>query len=353
MSRLWHTDGARSAIRAALQREGYRADDALSGAALGEALLPAYLCDTLIGPFRRHGLSVRFYDVNPDLTVDVEDLGRRLTPHTRAVLFVHYFGFLQPEPVRRFFARLREGTAGPARPLVFEDLTHAVWTHLPEGPVGDYAVASYRKFGRPFDGGFLWASCGADGTSGGERPEPQLSTWASPAHCLSALAWSLAASETASLAGEGRRPDGTSMSRMLSRDLWDEAERHYDRDRVARSMAPGSKRVQEGLDREALVGRRRAAYRQALETAAACPHGEALRLHLPPGVCPLVLPMRAATPKERGPMRAWLARKGLNTVLLWPPAPGVDRDDFPGAAEAAACLASVVLPLPSGDNRAL
>ena len=109
----------------------------------------------------------------------------------------------------------------------------------------------------------------------------------------------------------------------------------------------------EGLDREALVARRRAAYRQVLETVAACPHGEALRPHLPPGLCPLVLPMRAGTPAERGPMRAWLARKGLNTVLLWPPAPGVERDDFPGAAETAACLASVVLPLPPGDNRAL
>ncbi len=346
---LWHTDGARSALRAALQREGFRSADALAGAGLGEALLPAYLCDTLIGPFRQHGLSVRFYDVNPDLTVDMEDLDRRMTSHTRAVLFIHYFGFLQPEPVRQFFADLREKGVGAAHPLIFEDLTHAVWTDLPEGPVGDYAVASYRKFGQPFDGGFLWARGGADGAGGGGRPEPELNTWASPAHCLSALAWALEASETDSPSGGGRRPDGPSTARTL----WDGAERHYDRDRVARSMAPGSKRMWEGLDREALVACRRAAYRQALETAAACPHGEALRPHLPPGVCPLVLPMRAGTPAERGPMRAWLARKGLNTVLLWPPAPGVERDDFPGAAETAACLASVVLPLPPGDNRAL
>lgn len=330
MTRLWHTDGARSAIRAALQREGWEAL-AAQGApdhGAGEALLPAYLCDTLIGPFRQHGLTVRFYDVRPDLTVDVEDLGRRLTSRTRAVLFIHYFGFLQPEPVRRFFADLRRRGSGAGVPLVLEDLTHAVWTDLPEGPVGDYAVASYRKFGLPFDGGFLWAR-------GGPRPEPELQTWATPAHCLSALAW---AAERSSLS---------------ARSLWETAERYYDRDRLARTMAPGSLRLLGGVDREGLVARRRAAYQQALGTARDCPHGEPLWPHLPEGVCPLVLPMRAAAASERGPMRAWLARRGLKTVLLWPLAPGVDPRAFPGAAEAAARMASVLLPLPSGENRAL
>ncbi|MGE5592010.1 MAG: hypothetical protein ACM3ZA_15555 [Bacillota bacterium] len=205
--RLWRTDGARSALRLALQLEGLGAADASARDPVGEVLLPAYLCDTVIPPFRQRGLGVRFYDVRPDLSVDLADLSRRLGDQTGqgriwAVLFIHYFGFLQPEPVRRFFADLRHRGFGAGSPLVLEDLTHAVWTDLPGGPVGDYAVASYRKFGLPFDGGFLWArdadnaASGADSArgrarraSGGPGAEPDLHTWASHAHCLSALAW--------------------------------------------------------------------------------------------------------------------------------------------------------------------
>ena len=173
--RHWHTDGARSALRLALEREGFAPAPPLDGtpdpqaALMGqpevapaerpEALLPAYLCDTLLAPFHQHGLAVRFYDMRPDLTIDLEDLSRRLGPQTRVLLFIHYFGCLQPRPVLDFLQDLQS----QAVPLaIIEDQTHAVWTLARPGDaaagdvvaaptVGQYAIASYRKFGEPFE----------------------------------------------------------------------------------------------------------------------------------------------------------------------------------------------------------
>ncbi len=372
--RHWHTDGARSALRLALEREGFAPAPPLDGtpdpqaALMGqpevapaerpEALLPAYLCDTLLAPFHQHGLAVRFYDMRPDLTIDLEDLSRRLGPQTRVLLFIHYFGCLQPRPVLDFLQDLQS----QAVPLaIIEDQTHAVWTLARPGDaaagdvvaaptVGQYAIASYRKFGTPFDGGYLaLADPGREVRPGLEvqpgsevRPAPPLAPWASPAHCLSALAWGL---EQQSSAG--------ARERGLARKLWEEAEVQYDRDRLARAMAPGARRVLANLNVPALVTRRRRAYRQTLAALSQCPHGEPLRPVLPADVCPLTVPVLANSPEERGPLRAWLTRHGLESVLLWPLAPGADPAEFPGAATAASRLVQVLLPLSPEENRAL
>lgn len=390
---IWYTDGARSAIRAALEMEGFGASVGGVAAASariassGEALLPAYLCGTLLGPFHQHGLQVRYYDVNPDLSINLVDLSRRLGRQTRVVLFIHYFGFPQPEPVLRYLDGLRRGAPGDgparrgdspavfrgaattsARPVLIEDLTHAVWTERPvtpasptgesrtegsppllgPGAIGDYVVVSYRKFGEPFDGGFLRTRDeGGRGTEG--MGPPALATWASPAHCLSALAWSL----EQSLGSNRAQAGGADHTARLARSLWRSAEVHYDRDRAARAMSPGSRRLLEQLDVAALMTRRRQAYGHVLRQVQGCPHGEPLWPELPEGVCPLVLPMRAHTADERGPLRAWLARRGLSSVLLWPRAPGVEPGEFQGAGDAVTRLASVLLPMAPGENRAL
>ncbi|MHB9146677.1 MAG: hypothetical protein ACYC5Y_15280 [Symbiobacteriia bacterium] len=360
--RHWYTDGARSALRLALECEGFAPSPPLDGtpdpqadlmgqfedapADRPEALLPAYLCDTLLAPFHHHGLAVRFYDVRPDLTIDLEDIRRRLGPQTRVLLFIHYFGFLQPRPVLDFLQDLQLQAAPLA---IIEDQTHAVWTLARPGDaaagntvaapmVGQYAIASYRKFGKPFDGGYL-----ALADPGREvQAAPPLAPWVSPAHCLSALAWGL---EQQSSAG--------ARERGLARKLWEEAEVQYDRDRLARAMAPGARRVLANLNIPALVTRRRRAYRQTLAALSQCPHGEPLRPVLPADVCPLTVPVLANSPEERGPLRAWLTRHGLESVLLWPLAPGADPAEFPGAATAASRLVQVLLPLPREENRAL
>lgn len=373
--RIWQTDGARSALRLALELEGFAleaagqagatqagaaGDDRQAGAVAApqpEALLPAYLCDTLLAPFHQHGLAVRFYDVRPDLTINLEDLTRRLGPQTRVVLFIHYFGFLQPSPAPEFLRALQ---AQEPRLAIIEDQTHAVWTLSGAGgaagtasvapraavvpavaspTAGQYAIASYRKFGMPFDGGYLALQ---DPAREARVHDVSLAPWTTPAHWLAAQAWGL--DEQSSSVGQrhGR-----------AQELWEEAEVQYDRDRLPREMSPGTHRALARLDVPALVTRRRRAYRQALAALQKCPFGRPLWPALPDGVCPLTVPVIANSAAERGPLRAWLTRHGLDSVLLWPLASSVDPAEFPGAAAAAARLVQVLLPLPKAENRAL
>lgn len=107
-------------------------------------LLPAYVCPSVVQPFKQAGVSIEFYRVDDHLQVDPDDLLSRVTPDVLAVFIIHYFGFLQPETV----FDLLEG----ASPTVYtiEDVTHS-WLSCsadgtPIGQRGTILVCSPRKF---------------------------------------------------------------------------------------------------------------------------------------------------------------------------------------------------------------
>lgn len=58
-------------------------------------LLPSYLPDGVVEPFREAGLTVRFYRVDASLRPDVDDVEARVDDGTAAVVVAHYFGFPQ------------------------------------------------------------------------------------------------------------------------------------------------------------------------------------------------------------------------------------------------------------------
>lgn len=71
--------------------------------------LPAYCCDSMLFPFQRAGLELRFYDVLPSA-----DGVRRVLPENHgcdAVLLLDYFGFSQPETAELAKREHDRGTA--------------------------------------------------------------------------------------------------------------------------------------------------------------------------------------------------------------------------------------------------
>ena len=58
-------------------------------------LLPSYLPDGVVEPFREAGLTVRFYCIDAALRPLVDDVEARLDDGTAAVVVAHYFGFPQ------------------------------------------------------------------------------------------------------------------------------------------------------------------------------------------------------------------------------------------------------------------
>ncbi|BBB47158.1 PLP-dependent aminotransferase family protein [Pelolinea submarina] len=119
--------------------------DYLVSQGIREILLPSYLCPSILNALVPCGLSFAFYQVKPDLSIDLQDLARQAQGQ-RAVYFINYFGFNQPLEVQAALRSLQEKGK-----LVVEDNAQAAFH--PQ-PFGDFAFNSLRKF-CAHDGGYL------------------------------------------------------------------------------------------------------------------------------------------------------------------------------------------------------
>lgn len=137
------TTSARGAIALALEQMGIGPGD--------EVLMPAYHCLAMRAPVEQRGARAVFYRSDQDLKIDLADLEAHLSPHSRCVITVHFFGFPQDHAgVRRL--------CDHAGLLLIEDCAHAFYgpgTVAEIGRHGDFAVGSLMKFFPVFDGGCL------------------------------------------------------------------------------------------------------------------------------------------------------------------------------------------------------
>lgn len=105
--------------------------------------LPAYCCESIVAPFLRKNLPVRFYSVGERLDrIDVDP-----SPGD-TLLFIHYFGCRNRTALRR----IEEFRAGSIR--VIEDCVQAALT-TGIGTFGDHALTSLRKLLPQPDGAML------------------------------------------------------------------------------------------------------------------------------------------------------------------------------------------------------
>lgn len=106
------------------------------------ALLPAYICPSVITPFVKLGFHLRFYKS--------DGLAETIQPESgETVLFAHYFG-------KKNFSAIEWVTHQQARCKIFviEDCVQAS-LNANVGETGDFVITSYRKFlGQP-DGAIL------------------------------------------------------------------------------------------------------------------------------------------------------------------------------------------------------
>ena len=111
--------------------------DILSRGVFDSVLLPSYCCHTMIEPFIRNGIYIRFYDVyirEGKLQVDVPE------PKRREIYFlINYFGYQDLQgPDRK---EIREKWD-----CIIEDCTHSWLMKKAEISYVDYRFTSYRKW---------------------------------------------------------------------------------------------------------------------------------------------------------------------------------------------------------------
>jgi dTDP-4-amino-4,6-dideoxygalactose transaminase len=106
-----------------------------------EVLTPAYHCGAEVEAMLSAGLAVRFYEAGERLEPDPRELETLISPRTRALLLIHYFGFPQDLVRWRTWCD-RFGL------LLVEDCAHAIHASRDGhaiGSLGDLAVFSFVK----------------------------------------------------------------------------------------------------------------------------------------------------------------------------------------------------------------
>jgi len=139
-----YTSG-RAAIASALRRLEIGAGD--------EVLLPAFHCPAVVSPVQWIGARPMMYRVKADLSVDIDDLTDKLSPRSKALIVVHYFGF--PQPMDELMSLAKRANVS-----VLEDCAHSMFSRYrgrPVGSIGDFAIASAMKTFPVIDGGYLTA----------------------------------------------------------------------------------------------------------------------------------------------------------------------------------------------------
>lgn len=121
-------------------------------------LLPDYLCLSVIVSIEAPKVKYRFYRVNRDLSIDMEDLKNKLDEHVKGIYIIHYFGVPYEQSTVDALKNIRTERNIP----IIEDITQTMLSKdETRMGFGDYLVGSTRKWLPMTDGGVIAARDGA------------------------------------------------------------------------------------------------------------------------------------------------------------------------------------------------
>lgn len=318
----------RSGIALALRHLGIARGD--------EVLVPAYHCTSMIEPVVWSGGAPVFYRIRRDTAVDLDDVQQRITPRTRALLVVHYFGFPQNLVALRAFCDHH-------RLALIEDCAHALfgeYADRPLGSYGDYAITSSMKFFPIYDGGHLVSAYRdiqrIDLESGSLAFEAKAAInaieYALEYDRLGALKYMLASvlwvknkiwdRLKANDPEKGHRAHGPSAA---------DGDYAFDPGWLMKRMSVWSRLLMATVARSRITAKRRDHYMALLDALSALPGCEPLFPELPRGVVPYVFPLLVDEPERVFPV---LKRQGVPILrfgeYLWE---GVDELVCPVTAD--------------------
>lgn len=149
------TYSARGALQSILEAIGRKSDRR-------SVLMPAFHCTTVVDAVLQAGFVPRFYAINPEITVNYDDLHSKIDDDVAAILVIHYFGF--PIPLQPILAERRHGSPW----VVIEDWAHSFVradTLSSAGGEGDFTLYSFYKLAPINVGGALRIDSESDWSS--------------------------------------------------------------------------------------------------------------------------------------------------------------------------------------------
>ena len=106
-----------------------------------EVLIPDYICNVILAPLHALKIKAVFYSLDAELRPNWDQLKRSLTPKTKALMLVNYFGFPNDLETAQKFCR-EHGI------YFIEDNAHGFLSARrkePLGSFGDFSIFSFRK----------------------------------------------------------------------------------------------------------------------------------------------------------------------------------------------------------------
>lgn len=319
------TLNARTALAHALQHAKIGQGDSV--------LVPALHCPSMVSPLAWLQIKPIFYPIRPDTSVDIEVLSNYLQPGVRALIAVHYFGFIQNlKPLRAFCDR--HGL------ILIEDCAHTFFGSIDGqsvGQQGDYAIASIMKF-LPIDqGGCLISarhSLAEVKTRTGSlffQLKSAINTielaceygrlpWLTPVLQAKSWLWHILKN----------KPEQTTPAVSQASDCvetWNEADYVFDASTLGISMSAVASTIMRHMSFSRACTRRRLNYQRLLAAFSDMAGGRPLFTELPAGVFPQVFPLLVEQPETAF---AALKQKGVPIIRFgeyrWP---GVDASICP------------------------
>lgn len=276
-------------------------------------LLPAFICDSVLGPIEARGASSHFFPVTNDIGIRIEDVKACLTPATRAVVIPHYYGFATP--LDELLALCEERGI-----WLIEDCAHALYSFVGDRPLGRQghaAVFSPWKSLPLADGGILVLN---DARLVRPDPLPEPSAFRLAVRMAYRV---LPTIET--VIGWSPRLE------LLRRGGVRESIQERDRSPgfLRESGSDFSQQVLERANGFQIREKRRANYHRLAKALASTPYLRALVPRLHEGICPLGLPVRSA---DREQAREHFLNRGINVRAYWERLPReVSAEEFPEA----------------------
>ena len=115
--------------------------DALEIAKGDEVLLQAFTCNSAVNPILEKGAKPIFVDIDDTLNIDPQDLRKKITPRSKAVMIQHNFGW--PAQIEEILSIVQRNQL-----FLIEDCAHALGAKYREKFCGTFGAASFFSFGR-------------------------------------------------------------------------------------------------------------------------------------------------------------------------------------------------------------
>ncbi|MFB5086095.1 hypothetical protein PGC35_02560 [Psychrobacillus sp. PGGUH221] len=112
-------------------------DSLVNEKGINNFLLPNYLCESILNPFVESKVSIDFYNINVNLTIDIESFNSKIKER-QAVFLINYFNIQHTDEFKQYIKTLKN------KIIVIEDTTHNFFDNVER--LGHLEIASLRKW---------------------------------------------------------------------------------------------------------------------------------------------------------------------------------------------------------------